>query len=70
MYAERSFKGMDYLGILKKAFGAGILSTLIYHGALLVMGQPVTIKSVIVFFAVFTILYSLWLFLAAMGKRK
>ncbi len=68
MYAEPSFKGM--LKILKKAFGAGIVCTLIYHGTLFIMGQPVTIKNVFIYFVVFVALYSLLGFLVSKGKRK
>ena len=61
---------MDYLQILKKSIGTGIFCTVIYHGAFLVMGRPVAVRSVIVFLVVFILLYSLWLFLASMGRRK
>ncbi len=61
---------MDWLEIMKKAFGTGILCTLVYHGTLLMIGQPVTMKNVVIFTAVFTLLYFLWLFMASNGMRK
>ena len=61
---------MDWLGLIKKAFGTGILCSLIYHGTFLVMGQTVTVKNVTVFTAVFIGLYFIWLVMASLGRKK
>ncbi|WP_066052587.1 hypothetical protein [Anaerotignum propionicum] len=60
---------MNWFDIFKKAFGMGILSTLVYHGTLLMIGQPVTLKNVILFTVVFIGLYFLWLLLASKGRK-
>ncbi|MDD3393211.1 MAG: hypothetical protein EOM28_02575 [Clostridia bacterium] len=61
---------MSWLEILKKAFGTGILCTLMYYGTLFVMGQPVALKNAVIFAVVFILLYSIWLFMASIGKKK
>lgn len=60
---------MSWFELLKKAFGTGILCTLVYHGTLLMIGQPVTIKNVVIFTAVFTLLYFLWIYMASNGRK-
>ncbi|WMI81522.1 hypothetical protein [Anaerotignum sp. MB30-C6] len=61
---------MDWLGMLKKAFGTGILCSFMYHGTLLIMGQPIAIRNVAVFTVVFILLYFVWLFMVSMGKKR
>lgn len=61
---------MDWLEMLKKAFGTGILCSLMYHGTLFIMGQPVSLKNVTVFTVVFIFLYFIWLCMATMTRKK
>lgn len=61
---------MDWLEMLKKAFGTGILCSLMYHGTLFIMGQPVSLKNVTVFTVVFILLYFIWLCMATMTRKK
>lgn len=61
---------MDYLKLLKRTLGTGVLCTLVYNGTLLMLGQTVTLKSATTFFVVFIVLYYLWLFLTSIGKKK
>lgn len=61
---------MSWLEILKKAFGTGVLCTLMYYGALFVMGQPIALKNVVIFTVVFILLYSVWLYMASRGQKK
>ncbi|WP_313526409.1 hypothetical protein [Anaerotignum sp.] len=61
---------MNWLDMVKKAMGTGILCSLLYHGTLFIMGQPVTVKNVTVFTVVFIVLYFVWLFMASLGRKK
>ncbi|WP_352399465.1 hypothetical protein [Anaerotignum sp.] len=61
---------MSWLDMVKKAIGTGILCSLLYHGTLFIMGQPIMIKSVMVFTVVFIVLYFIWLFMASLGRKK
>lgn len=61
---------MDWLGLIKRALGTGILCSLMYHCTLLIMGQPVTVKNVVVFTVVFIVLYFVWLLMVFLGRKR
>lgn len=60
---------MNWLDMLKKAFGSGFFCSLLYHGTLYMMGQPVGFTNALLFTVLFIALYFLWLVMVSMGKK-
>ena len=60
---------MNWMKLIQKALGTGVLCSLVYHGTLLLIGQNVTLKNGIAFTIAFSFMYFIWLWMSNTGKK-
>lgn len=61
---------MDWMILIRKAGVMGVLCSLAYHIALLLMGQEVSAVKVVLFTVVFVVTYFLWLLMVGAGRKR